>query len=127
MDTLGFLTVGFGHLIKKDEKKLIKKTYSKKELLFLFKNDFNKACKDYFKHYKSNKHSLRIKEVYIEMVFQLGIDGQLKFKNMNKNIKEDKLFMAAFEMKNSLWYRQTPKRVDSLLNILLKKKYEKKR
>ena len=34
--------------------------------------------------------------------------------------------MASLEMINSLWYRQTPKRVESLINILLKPYHEKK-
>ena len=59
------------------------------------------------------------------MIFQLGIQKQKKFIKMMKYLKAKKLFMAAFEMKNSLWYYQTPKRVDGLIDILLKKKYEK--
>ena len=35
--------------------------------------------------------------------------------------------MAALEMKKSLWYKQTPKRVEGLIQILLKEEYEKKR
>ena len=46
---------------------------------------------------------------------------------MNSYIEKDKFFMAAFEMKNSLWYKQTPKRVEELIDVLLEKKYEKKR
>ena len=56
------------------------------------------------------------------MIFQLGIKKQKKFKKMNKHIKNNDLFMAALEMKNSLWYIQTPKRVDELINILLEHK-----
>ena len=46
---------------------------------------------------------------------------------MIKQINKGNFFMAALEMKNSLWNKQTPKRVDALIQILLKKKYEKKR
>jgi len=35
--------------------------------------------------------------------------------------------MAALEMKDSRWNRQTPKRVEILTKILLKKEYERKR
>ena len=61
------------------------------------------------------------------MIFQLGIKNQRKFIKMNGYIEKNNLFMAAFEMKNSLWYKQTPKRVNFLINLNLKKKYEKKR
>jgi len=37
------------------------------------------------------------------------------------------VFLAALEMKNSLWYKQTPKRVDGLIHLLLKNEYAKKR
>ena len=58
------------------------------------------------------------------MIFQLGIKKQIDFKKMNKHLKKKNLFMAAFEMKNSIWYKQTPKRVRGLINILLKSKNE---
>ena len=56
------------------------------------------------------------------MIFQLGIEGQQKFKKMNCYIKKKEFFMAALEMKNSLWYSQTPNRVEGLIRTLLKKK-----
>ena len=61
------------------------------------------------------------------MIFQLGIKKQKKFVKMNNHIKKNNMFLAALEMKNSLWYKQTPKRVDGLIKLLLKKEYEKKR
>ena len=41
-------------------------------------------------------------------------------------MKKKQVFMASLEMINSLWYSQTPKRVDYLINILLKRHDEKK-
>ena len=61
------------------------------------------------------------------MIFQLGIKKQKEFVKMNKHIQNNDMFLAALEMKNSLWYKQTPKRVDGLISLLLKKEYEKKR
>ena len=61
------------------------------------------------------------------MIFQLGIKKQKKFVKMNKHIQNRDMFLAALEMKKSLWYKQTPKRVDGLISLLLKKEYEKKR
>ena len=45
---------------------------------------------------------------------------------MNEYMKKKQVFMASLEMINSLWYSQTPKRVDYLINILLKRHDEKK-
>tara|TARA_B100000686_G_C16780756_1_gene971702 strand:+ start:2409 stop:2855 length:447 start_codon:yes stop_codon:yes gene_type:complete len=119
LDQLGYATIGYGHLIKKNEKFLPKKKYSKKSLESLFQKDFNKALRDFNKHYKTKKLSNFKKEIVIEMIFQMGIKGVLKFKRFNKYIDTNKNYLAALEMKNSLWYAQTPKRVDTLVNILL--------
>ena len=127
LDTLGNKTIGYGHLILKNQEYLLKKKQSRKKLFKLFEGDFNRALNDYNKFYKRKNHNKNTKEVYIEMIFQLGIKNQLKFIKMNKYIEKNMIFMAAFEMKNSLWCKQTPKRVDFLIKILLKQRYEKKR
>ena len=127
LDSLGHPTIGYGHLITKKEKKIFQSRFSKKSLSNLFDKDFNKSLIAYKKNYNYKKHSMGTKEVLIEMIFQLGIKGQKKFIKMNKHIQNNDIFLAALEMKNSLWYKQTPKRVDGLVKLLLKKEYEKKR
>ena len=124
-DQLGFSTIGYVHLIKKKEKHLLKKKFTKEYLSLLFNKDFNNALNNYKDMYYKNNHKKNTSEVLIEMIFQLGKKNQKKFVKMNKHIKKNNLFMAAFEMKSSLWYLQTPKRVDSLIKILLKKEYER--
>jgi GH24 family phage-related lysozyme (muramidase) len=127
LDVLGFATIGYGHLIKKNENYLLKNHHSKSSLLKIFEIDFEESLTQYLRTYGNKRHKKNVKEVYIEMIFQLGLENQLKFIKMDNNININKYYMAAFEMKNSLWYKQTPKRVDFLINILLKNKYEKKR
>ena len=127
LDSLGHPTIGYGHLITNKEKKTFKGKFSKKFLLKLFDKDFKKALTDYKKNFNHKKHSKNTKEVLVEMIFQLGIKKQKKFVKMNKHIQNNDMFLAALEMKNSLWYKQTPKRVDGLIRLLLKNEYEKKR
>ena len=127
LDSLGHPTIGYGHLITNKEKKTFKGKLSKKFLLRLFDKDFKKALTDYKKNFNHKKHSKNTKEVLIEMIFQLGIKKQQKFLKLNNHIEKNDMFLAALEMKNSLWYKQTPKRVDGLVKLLLKKEYEKKR
>ena len=127
LDSLGHPTIGYGHLITNKEKKMFQAKYSKKFLSNLFDKDFNKALTAYKKNFNYKKHSKNTKEVLIEMIFQLGIKKQKKFVKMNSHIQNNDMFLAALEMKNSLWYKQTPKRVDGLIKLLLKKEYEKKR
>ncbi len=118
LDQLGFPTIGYGHLIKPNEKIYFTKRFSKKFLLNLFNLDFYNAVTQYERHYNKFNFSSNIREVLIEMIFQLGIRGQKKFLKMNKYLKKGDIFMASLEMVNSLWYAQTPKRVDDLINIL---------
>ena len=127
LDSLGYRTIGYGHLITKKEKKMIRGKFSKKFLSNLFDKDFKIALTSYKKNFNYKKHSKEKKEVLIEMIFQLGIKKQKKFVKMNKHMQNNDMFLAALEMKNSLWYKQTPKRVDGLISLLLKKEYEKKR
>lgn len=121
-DQLGFETIGYGHLVKKNEKHFFKYKFNKLQLVKVFNNDFEKALQSYEKFYKKEKHTKNIKEVLIEMIFQLGIKKQIKFIKMNHYIKKNLVFMASLEMKKSLWYSQTPKRVDGLIKVLLKQK-----
>ena len=121
-DQVGKPTIGFGHLIKKREKFLHQKKYSKKYLNQLFENDFSLALRGFNKNYKAKGLSKNSQEVLLEMIFQLGIKNCLKFKKFNKSLKKKLPHMAALEMLNSRWYAQTPKRVEKLIDLLLEYK-----
>ena len=121
-DQLGKPTIGFGHLITQKEKFLHRKKYSKKYLNTIFENDFNLALNDFIKNYSVKSLSKNLQEVLLEMIFQLGIKNCLKFKKFNKLLKLKYLHMAALEMLDSRWYVQTPKRVEKLIDLLLKNK-----
>ena len=119
-DKLGNLTIGYGHLIKKNEVYLKNKNQTHQYLLDLFQKDFKKTVDAYntnFFKYNFNKKEERL---LIEMIFQLGIKNVLKFKKMISNLKSKNKYLTAFEMMNSLWYKQTPKRVEILINHYLK-------
>ena len=118
-DKLGNLTIGYGHLIKKNEEYLKNKNQTHQYLLDLFQKDFKKAVDAYntnFFKYNFNKKEERL---LIEMIFQLGIKNALIFKKMISNLKSKKKYLTAFEMMNSLWYKQTPKRVENLIKYYL--------
>ena len=119
-DQLGFLTIGYGHLILSNEKFLLKKQIHKKELEQIFENDFKKALSDFnntLKPFVSNKKEA---ELLIEMVFQLGIRACLKFKNLIKNMRKGNKYLVCLDMMDSLWYKQTPYRVKTLIKNFLK-------
>ena len=119
-DQLGFLTIGYGHLVTINEKNLLKKKLNKKKLEIIFEKDFKKALRDYnifLKKFSSNKKEA---ELLIEMVYQIGIKGVLNFKKLLRNMSNGNMHLVCFEMMESLWYKQTPERVKNLINVFLK-------
>ncbi len=125
-DQLGFVTIGYGHLILSNEKHLTEKKQTKTKLEKLFIQDFKKAVKDYKKHLKKNTSTKKEEELLIEMVFQIGISGVLKFKNLLGNMRKKNKHLVCFEMMNSLWYNQTPNRVKELIKIFIKDEQRRK-
>ncbi len=118
-DQLGHLTIGYGHLILSNEKFLLKKQIHKKELEQIFENDFEKAVSNFNSTLKPLVSNKRETELLIEMVFQLGIKGCLKFKNLIKNMKKGNKYLVCLNMMDSLWYKQTPYRVKVLIKNFL--------
>ena len=121
-DQLGFYTIGYGHLIKTHEKNYFNKKYNKKHFEELFQLDFQNAVNQYEKLFTKAKHNNNDKELLIEMLFQLGPKGVLGFKKMLFYLEKKKKYMVCFEMMNSLWYKQTPNRVEDIINNFIKKK-----
>ena len=119
-DQLGFLTIGYGHLILDNETSLLKKKILKKELEKIFVQDFNRALNNFNQHLKVFTSNKKEAELLIEMVFQLGIKGVLGFKNLLQNMNKGNKHLVCFEMMNSLWYKQTPKRVKILISFFLR-------
>ena len=117
-DSLGFSTIGYGHLVLQTDRYEKGVTYRKKDLEKVFDTDFNTA--------KSNANQLieglpihhQAKCVIIEMVFQLGIGGVSKFKKMWKALKQNNYKIAYEEMLDSRWANQTPKRAEELANVM---------
>ena len=117
-DSLGFATIGYGHLVLATDRFKEGVTYKKKDLEEVFDRDFNIA--------KSNANQLisglplhhQAKCVIIEMVFQLGIGGVSKFKKMWKALKQNNYQTASEEMLDSKWAKQTPKRAEELSSVM---------
>ena len=119
-DQLGYYTIGFGHLIKKNEDRYFKTKYKKKYLEQVFQLDFNKALNDYKKFLYKKNHKKNDKELLIEMVFQLGLSGVLKFRKMLFYLNKKQKYMVCLQMLDSLWCKQTPLRVKNLIKNYLK-------
>ena len=118
-DQLGNFTIGYGHLIRKKETYFFKKPISKKDLINLFEIDFKKAVNNYKKKFIKLKLNKYEEELLIEMVFQLGIKNVMRFNKMITALANKQNYLVALEMMNSLWYKQTPKRVENLIKNYL--------
>ena len=114
-DQLGFYTIGYGHLIKPNEKKYFNSTFNKGHFENVFEIDFNKSLKQYNTLFFRKFHKQAEKELIIEMLFQLGPKGVSKFKKMLFYLNNKKKYMTCLEMMDSLWYKQTPERVNNLI------------
>jgi len=117
-DSLGFATIGYGHLVKKDDPFVEGHTYSQKLLNDYFELDFTNAVMGAERLLGNHDMNFKAKCVIIEMVFQLGMTGVSKFKNTLKAIKEEDWDTAADEMLDSVWAEQTPERANELSSII---------
>lgn len=122
LDSLGKQTIGYGHLLTEEDDFVEGVIYDKDILEVLFEKDFNKAVQGAEELLKDNLQGYEIalvaKEVIIEMVFQLGKTGVSKFKKMFDALKKGYYSIAASEMLNSAWYRQTPSRCEELSELM---------
>tara|TARA_B100000575_G_C22951340_1_gene550193 strand:- start:57 stop:485 length:429 start_codon:yes stop_codon:yes gene_type:complete len=119
-DQLGFYTIGYGHLIKRKEHKYFTNTFEKRHFKTVFETDFKKALTQYFTQFYKKNHDKLDKELLIEMIYQLGPKGVSKFKRMLFFLNSKQKYMTCLEMIDSLWYKQTPKRVDNLIKNFIK-------
>ena len=119
-DQLGYLTIGYGHLILPNETHLLKNKTNKLQLNSIFDQDFERALGDYKRFIKQKHHNRKDKELLIEMTYQMGAKRVLKFKKLISNMQKNKKHLVCFEMMDSLWYTQTPNRVKNLIRAFLK-------
>ena len=117
-DSLGFATIGYGHLVLPEEQWEEGKEYSKEQLEHVFKTDFNNAVGQATGLMDGMNLDDKAREVIIEMVFQLGVGGVGKFKKMWEALKNKDYGEASFQMMDSRWAKQTPNRAESLSKVM---------
>ena len=120
-DSLGFATIGYGHLVTPEDHYKKGVEYSKEELDAQFEADFQTAKLNTEKLINDNNVAellFNAKCVLIEMVFQLGIGGVSKFKKMWSALQEQDYNEASIQMLDSRWAKQTPSRANSLAQVM---------
>ena len=122
-DSLGFATIGYGHLVTKEDNYAEGIEYSMEQLDATFEVDFKAACESAelvadHNNINLDEHPECVKEVLIEMTFQLGVGGVSKFKKFLSNLANKSYNLAADEMLDSRWAKQTPHRAEKLSYII---------
>ena len=123
LDTLGKRTVGVGHLCVEDFWE-DNKEYEEKFLMDILQKDLQGSidgAEDLINNCPSGGKaniSDNAKIIIIEMVFQLGKTGVSKFRNMWKALQQNppQYSVAASEMLDSRWAKQTPNRAKEMSN-----------
>ena len=123
LDSLGKKTVGIGHLVQHHELERFAEGVEipMDEIMEIFEMDLNRAAAGADMLIEDNVgHDLpqHVGEVILEMVFQLGTTGVSKFKKFWKALRVKDWNKAAAEMKDSRWHSQTPRRCESLAEIV---------
>jgi len=139
LDTENKLTIGIGRclstkgLSKSESDYLNLGTYDKNEIIqklkvggitqteseYLLSNDIDEFIAKLYNRIpftKSLPETTKI--VLIDMCFNMGIDGLLKFKNTLDLIQQGKYILASREMLNSKWKNQVGQRAFDLADIL---------
>ena len=109
-DSLGIDTIGYGFAIKDLE--LDEDICS----MILERKLENLICRvdNKFSWYKYMPQD--IKDVVVEMCYQLGVTGVSKFKKTISYLQNKQWEDASIEMLDSLWAKQTPNRAEELSN-----------
>ena len=111
-DSRGILTIGVGHNLTHG--------ISQAASDFIFKEDVDKAEESLKKNLPDIYNSLDANRqlVLLDVCFNLGIGGLLKFKNMLAALRKNDYALAADELLNSAYAKQVPQRAKENAEIL---------
>jgi len=112
-DTLGNLTIGYGH-------NLTSKPITLRAAQVILEDDINDAIKD-LKQLPSESYihlDEARKSVLVEMIFNMGVEKVKKFKKMLYALSISNYERAAEEMLNSEWAVQVKNRAKRLAKIM---------
>lgn len=118
-DTEGYWTIGYGHKVLPNEMQKYKDGISAMDADLLLAWDIDRTKKDLA--------TLGLvlpkdwEDFMIIMTFQLGLGGVKKFRKMIAAIKVQNWKEAIVQAKDSLWYRQTPNRLNAMIQELKNK------
>lgn len=116
-DSLGYPTIGYGHLVLKGED--FSNGLTEAEANKLLSIDIAIARKDVESLGLNLPVASKWNDFMVLMVFQLGLTKTRQFKKFLAALKSGNYATAIVEVKDSNWYRQTPNRVDQMIRAVL--------
>ena len=120
-DHLGYTTIGVGRLIDKRRGGGITKEESK----YLLENDIDRKLSELRKKYPHfDKLDDARKGVLMNMAFQMGVDGLMKFHKTLTLVEQGNYKAAADNMLKSLWAKQTPARAERMAQQMRSGKWQ---
>lgn len=122
-DHLGYPTFGVGHLVLEDDPEFgleVGTPVSEQRVKECFEKDLDTAISECVVLYGEAWEDFpgEVKEILVNMLFNLGRPRLSKFKNFNKNILAHDWAAAAPEGRDSIWYRQVGNRAERLMSRL---------
>ncbi|EPR1416219.1 glycoside hydrolase family protein [Citrobacter koseri] len=118
-DTEGYDTIGYGHLVLNSEREKFKNGITPMDADLLLAWDIDRTKRDVATLGLSLPKDWE--DFMIIMTFQLGLGGVKKFKKMIAALKAQNWKEAINQAKDSLWYRQTPNRLNDMIKQLKNK------
>ncbi|HIE0608174.1 TPA: glycoside hydrolase family protein [Serratia marcescens] len=117
-DSLGYWTIGFGHLVLKGED--FSTGISEQQADALLDKDIAIARAGVLQLGVTLPADSRWNDFLVMMVFQLGLTKTRGFKKFLAALNNSNYARAIIEVKDSAWYRQTPNRVDSMIAYVVR-------
>jgi GH24 family phage-related lysozyme (muramidase) len=124
LDHLGYPTFGIGHLITEEDAEHgceVGTEVSEERVREVFERDLDTAVSECYALYGKREFDFfpgEVKEILVNMMFNMGRTRLSKFRNMNKALMQNDWKTAAMEGRDSLWYRQVTNRAERLMNRL---------
>lgn len=115
-DSEGYDTIGYGHLVLNSEREKFKNGITPMDADLLLAWDIDRTIRDVATLGLSLPKDWE--DFMIIMTFQLGLGGVKKFKKMIAALKAQNWKEAINQAKDSLWYRQTPNRLNDMIKQL---------
>ncbi|CNK94691.1 glycoside hydrolase family protein [Yersinia aleksiciae] len=117
-DSLGYPTIGYGHLVLKGES--FPNGITEAEADRILDKDIAIARQGVASLKLNLPPNSRWNDFLVMMVFQLGLAGVKGFKRFLAALSNGNYATAIIEVKDSKWYRQTPNRVENMITYVVR-------